>query len=61
MYQTDRVAVYQGIEYKVINVLDNDLLLVVSITDYDNQQYPLQTFIIPDEVIINETNRMRDK
>ncbi|MEI2341622.1 hypothetical protein [Priestia megaterium] len=48
-YEVDRTSEYQGIEYRVVEVLDNDLLLVVVKADLENGKFPLQTFIVPDD------------
>lgn len=39
---------YLGVEYRVVQVLDNELLLVVKESDYQNGGYPLQTYVIED-------------
>lgn len=47
-YVVDRECTFKGITYKVIEVLDNNLLLVVNKADIDNNEFPLKTFVIPD-------------
>ncbi|GAA4828146.1 hypothetical protein GCM10023310_01090 [Paenibacillus vulneris] len=47
----DRSCSYKGIEYKVVAVLENDLLLCVLREDYEKGNYPINTVIIPDEGI----------
>lgn len=40
---------YLGIDYHVVQVLDfGNSLLVVKEEDYQNNNYPLQTYVIPD-------------
>ncbi|TQR48517.1 hypothetical protein DJ027_22585 [Bacillus cereus] len=48
MYELDREVVFKGTDYKVVSVLDNNLLLVVSKKDLENEKFPMQTHIIPD-------------
>lgn len=44
-----RVCVHQGIEYRVLDVLDNDLLLCVTKEDFDQKKFPLTTVVLPDD------------
>lgn len=46
-YQLDLEYTYKDIHYRVVQVLDNDLLLVVEKKDLDDEKYPLETVIIP--------------
>lgn len=46
-YQLDLEYTYKDIHYRVVQVLDNDLLLVVEKKDLDDGKYPLETVIIP--------------
>lgn len=48
MYELDRTVTFKGILYRVLQVLENDLLLVAAKDDLDNKQFPLPTAIIPD-------------
>ena len=48
-FNVDKVSVYNGIEYRVVYILDNDLLLVVNKDDLEKGKYPLETLVIPDE------------
>jgi hypothetical protein len=60
MYEViNRECVYNGIEYRIVSVLDSDLLLVVLKKNYDEGNYPLQTYIIPDEELIERRKNMR--
>jgi hypothetical protein len=45
----DRQYTYLGVEYQVVQALDNDLLLVVNKEDLNSGKYPLQTFVIPEK------------
>lgn len=47
-YVIDRECEFQGISYRIVEVLDSNFLLVVKKIDFDNQQFPLQTYIIPE-------------
>lgn len=48
-YDVDRVCAFNDVEYRVVKILDNNLLLVVNKEDLENQLYPLQTVVIPDD------------
>lgn len=50
MLELSRETAYKGVVYKVVQVLDNDLLLVVAKSDIEAEKYPLQTVIIPDDI-----------
>ncbi|MFY0760184.1 hypothetical protein AB1K32_15040 [Metabacillus dongyingensis] len=54
-----REVEYAGKKYDVIMVLDNDLLLVVSQEDINNNILPLQTFVLPDYEVINLRNKIQ--
>jgi len=45
----ERETEYLGTFYRVVEVLNSDMLLVVKKEDYDNKKYPLQTYVIPGE------------
>lgn len=47
MFTLDREVEYKGIQYKVVEVLNSDMFLVVKKEDYINEIYPIQTYIIP--------------
>lgn len=49
-YELIRECVYQGVEYQVVSVLDNGLLLAVVKADLDNEKFPLQTVVIPCDI-----------
>lgn len=49
-YELSRSCTYGGIEYKVISVLENDLLLCVVKSDLEKGIFPLNTVIIPDNI-----------
>jgi hypothetical protein len=59
MYKVNRSATYLDVDYKVLQVLDNDLLLVVTTSDFENGVFPLQTYVLPDYEIIEKTKNMR--
>jgi len=46
--ELDRQVTYAGVEYEVVNALDNDLLLVVRKDDLTDGKFPLQTYIVPE-------------
>lgn len=58
MYNTNRSTEYKGIVYKVVSVLENDLLLVVKKDDFEKKVFPMQTFLIPDVWVIEETKKL---
>lgn len=39
---------YLGVEYTVVQPLDNELVLVVKDEDLQKGSFPLQTYVIPD-------------
>jgi hypothetical protein len=45
----DRICVFNGIEYRIIEILNSGNLLVVTKEDYENENFPLQTYVIPGE------------
>ena len=53
LFPVDRTCEYNGEVYRVVSVLDNDLLLVVNQNDLDNKQFPLDTKIIPDQFALD--------
>lgn len=50
LFEVDRECTYKSVDYKVISALENDLLLVVSKEDLENENFPLQTYIIPEQI-----------
>lgn len=54
----DRQCTVNGIEYEVVQVLDNDLLLIVERDKFLNGIFPLQTFIVKDEWYLKEIEKM---
>ena len=45
----DREITYNGIRYKIVEILRSDYLLVILKDDFDKGEFPLQTFLIPGE------------
>lgn len=45
----DRVVIYDGKEYKIVEILASDLLLVVKKDEFDKGVYPMETRVIPGE------------
>lgn len=43
----DRVASYGGQEYRIVEILNSGLLLVVKKDEFDKGVYPMQTYVIP--------------
>ncbi|KOS30767.1 hypothetical protein ADK17_03695 [Bacillus anthracis] len=50
LFEVDRECTYKSVDYKVISVLDNDLLLVEPKEDLANEKFPLQTYVIPEQI-----------
>lgn len=48
-YSLDRQITYKGVVYQIVEILRSDMLLVVNKEEFDNKQFPLQTYIIPGE------------
>ncbi|MDP4147435.1 MAG: hypothetical protein Q8936_23705 [Bacillota bacterium] len=48
-YEIDRTCIFNDVEYRVIQLLDNNLMLTVVKEDLEKEVFPLQTFIIPDD------------
>jgi hypothetical protein len=48
-YNIERKSIYKDVEYTVVSILDNDLLLAVPTKDLENGLFPIQPVIIPDE------------
>lgn len=46
-YVLNRECIYLGVEYKIVQVLGSDTLLVVKKEDFDKGSYPMQPLIIP--------------
>ncbi|NMF06248.1 hypothetical protein ACUH7Y_07130 [Clostridium beijerinckii] len=46
-YETYITTEYKGITYRVVEETSSGLLLVVKECDVINENYPLQTFVIP--------------
>jgi hypothetical protein len=55
----NRQVNFQGIQYEVIEVLENDLLLVVPKEDLLNNKFPLTPVVIPD-VDVKDRNKILD-
>lgn len=60
-YEISRDSTYLDDKYKVIDVLDNDLLLVVLRSEFEKANFPLQTYVIPDYETIERLKNMRSK
>lgn len=45
----DLECTYKGVEYKVVEVLRSDMLLVVRKDQFEKGEFPLQTYIIPEQ------------
>lgn len=59
MYSSlDRQCTVNGVEYEVIKVLDNNLLLVVEKEKFSKEEFPLQTFVVQDDWYINQVKEM---
>lgn len=43
----DRYTNYRGIDYKIVEVLNSEMLLVVKKEDFDKGIFPIQTYILP--------------
>lgn len=43
----DRQVSYKGIVYQIVEILNSEMLLVVIKDDFDNEVFPLQTYVIP--------------
>lgn len=43
----DRKVTYNGVVYQIVEVLNSNMLLVVSKEDFDKSLFPLQTYVIP--------------
>lgn len=51
MYELNRSKVtFLGIDYEVVQVLENDLLLVVKSEDLQKGDFPIQTYVIADPI-----------
>lgn len=50
-FKLDRECVYEEVEYVVVDVLQNDLLLVVSKENWNSKKFPLITSVIPDAMV----------
>lgn len=49
MLTLERETTYKGIEYKIVEVLNSETLLVVQKDEYNSDSFPLQCYIIPGE------------
>lgn len=47
MFTVNRKVEYKGLIYKVVEVLGSNNLLVVLEKDFNDGNFPLQTYIIP--------------
>lgn len=43
----DRIETHGGQEYRIVEILNSDLLLVVKKDEFDAGVYPMQTYVIP--------------
>lgn len=43
----DLVREYQGIKYKVVQILESDMMLVVPLEDFLNNRFPMAALVIP--------------
>lgn len=49
MFIMDRIVEYKGISYRVLEELNSNALLVVTEADYEKGEYPLSTYVIPND------------
>lgn len=56
-YGIDRQCTYNGVLYRVLQVLDNDLLLVIP-EESSESSYPLQPVVIPDTYVLEERKKL---
>ncbi len=49
MFEVEREIGFNGVIYKIVDVLNSSTLLVVRKDDYDKGVFPLQTYVIPGE------------
>lgn len=59
MYELNKEVTYNGVDYTVIQLLENELLLVVVKSDYESRKYPISTYVVPDEQVIAEITNMK--
>jgi hypothetical protein len=57
--QLDRTVEYKGEQYRVVEALENYLLLVVKKSDIDEEKFPLRTVVIPDLSTIEALTEMK--
>lgn len=43
----DRTVEYKGTIYKIVETLNSDMLLVITIEDYEKGIFPIPTYIVP--------------
>ena len=48
-YEMNRTVVYKEVEYRVVEVLGSGLLLVIQEDELKLNNYPIQTYVIPEE------------
>lgn len=61
---SSRTISYENKEYKVIDQIKNDLLLVVPIEDYLEQKFPLSPVVVPDISVLqgrNDLHKLKTK
>lgn len=46
-YLLDRQVVYKGVNYKILETLSSEMLLVVPKEEFDKGEFPLTPIIIP--------------
>lgn len=46
-YSIDRTIKYGTIDYKIVEILNSEMLLVVKKEEFDKKIFPLQTYVIP--------------
>jgi len=49
LYSLDREVDFQGKRYKVVAVLESEMLLVVEKEIFETKSFPMQTLVIPGE------------
>lgn len=58
MYTIDRTVEYKGVLYRVVSVLENDFLAVVKKDDLEQGNFPLQIYVLPDELVIDGKKKL---
>lgn len=49
----DLEITYKGVQYRIIEKLASETLLVIKKDDFDNNRFPVETYVIPDEFLNN--------